>query len=150
MKNIKNIIIPSVMFLMVACGSKDSQPISYGKDLCDHCQMGISDNKFGAELITKKGRVYKFDDIACLEGYQEENSDKTEGSVLYVTDFDTKKLIPVNKATFIYGGALESPMGGNKAAFSDANKAKEYAQKLGASLEKPNEAKQENNDMHEH
>ena len=122
------------MFLMVACGSKDPQPISYGKDLCDHCQMGISDNKFGAELITKKGRVYKFDDIACLEGYQEENSDKTEGSVLYVTDFDTKKLIPANKATFIYGGALESPMGGNKAAFSDANKAKEYAQKLGASF----------------
>ena len=28
--------------------------------------MKIADGKFGAELITTKGRIYKFDDIHCM------------------------------------------------------------------------------------
>ena len=62
-----------------------------------------------------------------------------------------KKLIPVNKATFIYGGALESPMEVTRLHFSDANKAKEYAQKIRCFIRK-NQMRQnkEINDMHEH
>ncbi len=136
MKLYNKVAFSIVAIAFTACQSNNEpQPINYGKDQCDHCQMTITDNKYGAELITSKGRVYKFDDITCLEGYNEEHSDKTKGSKHYVSDFESHELIPVEKATFIYGGELRSPMGGNRAAFLDKTKATKIAEKLGASSE---------------
>ncbi|NJO25793.1 MAG: hypothetical protein HC867_08590 [Bacteroidia bacterium] len=28
--------------------------------------MGMADFRFGGEVITKKGRIYKFDDMRCM------------------------------------------------------------------------------------
>ena len=30
------------------------------------CKMTLVDKKFGAEVVTKKGKVYKFDDLNCM------------------------------------------------------------------------------------
>ena len=35
--------------------------------------MKISDGKFGAELITSKGRIYKFDDMHCMISYHKKS-----------------------------------------------------------------------------
>ncbi|MGB5288980.1 MAG: hypothetical protein WBN42_10875, partial [Ignavibacteriaceae bacterium] len=51
-----------LLFLLASCGSKP-EPINYGKDECEFCRMQISDNRYGAELVTDKGKVYKFDSI---------------------------------------------------------------------------------------
>ncbi len=48
-----------------SCGS-NPEPINYGHDECEFCRMQISDNRYGAELVTDKGKVYKFDSIECL------------------------------------------------------------------------------------
>ena len=48
------------------------EEINYGVDACAYCKMNIVDPKFGAELITKKGRVYKFDAIECMVNYDRE------------------------------------------------------------------------------
>lgn len=60
--------------------------------------MTISDGRFGAELITDKGRVYKFDDIGCLIRYKTSNLN-IEYKSFYVHDFSSvNKLIPAETA----------------------------------------------------
>lgn len=124
-----------VMAMMVsACGNKGPEPINLNKDNCDFCQMTIAEEKFSCELITVKGRVYKFDDLSCLLEYKTANPDPAVRSI-YVADFLTPgSLLEQEKAFFIRGEEIDSPMGGGIAAFSDKNTAMEYAGKFNAQL----------------
>ena len=70
--NKMNIIFITFIFLF-SC-SKDSEPINYGTDQCDHCRMTIMDKKFGAEILTKKGKAVKFDALECMINYLLENN----------------------------------------------------------------------------
>jgi copper chaperone NosL len=123
---INSIFIVCAMWLVPACGQKGPEAIKLNKDNCDFCKMTIADKRFAAELITEKGRIYKFDDIKCMIGYSNENkqSNKTK---YYVSDHSSPNaLIQVENIIFLKGGNLESPMGGNIAGFSkpdDADKA---------------------------
>jgi len=54
--------------LLTAC-SHEPDPIRYGKDACAHCKMTIMDKRFSAELITAKGKVFKFDAAECMAGF---------------------------------------------------------------------------------
>ena len=62
----KSLFIVLITFLMVSCGSNEPKPINLNTDMCDFCKMTIANGKFGAELITQKGRYYKFDDVSCM------------------------------------------------------------------------------------
>ena len=94
--------------------------------------MSISDGHFGAELVTKKGRILKFDDISCLMGFKEENPDK-EAQRHYVHYFlGNNELIPAESAFYIKGGTIKSPMSGNIAAFKTEAEAIEFMAKLHA------------------
>ena len=134
MKNLLSILSFVAIFLLSSCSEKEVEPIHFGKDQCELCKMGIEDAKFGTELITEKGRVYKFDDLSCMQSYATENAEQVGQAKLYVPDFLTNELFPLEKATLITGGAIKSPMNGNVAAFIDKTKAQEEAQKLGASF----------------
>jgi len=127
MKYIISIIISLFLF---SCGSKEAQPIKLNIDNCDFCKMSIADGKFGAEVITQKGRFYKFDDIMCMANYCKENANiKIEA--FYVNDFaQDNNLIPAETAFFISGGAIQSPMHGGVIAFSKESEAKEFGTKL--------------------
>ncbi|MEJ7589509.1 MAG: nitrous oxide reductase accessory protein NosL [Ferruginibacter sp.] len=96
------------------------EPIQTGKDTCDFCKMTISDNRFGAEIVTKKSKVYKFDDEHCIISFI--NSKKVlaeEMAGVYFTNFNTPhELIDAEKAHFLQSPGLKSPMGGNIAAFT--------------------------------
>ncbi len=102
------------------CSTKP-QPLRIGQDNCDFCKMTISDHRFGAELITKKGKVFKFDDEKCIIGFL--NTKKVvqaDISGIYFVDFSIPaKLVNVDEAHFLQSPALKSPMGGNIAAFSN-------------------------------
>jgi len=99
--------------------STNPQPIRVGKDNCDFCKMTISDNRFGAEIVTKKSKVYKFDDEHCIIAFL--NSKKLSSqdiAGIYFTDFSNPhNLINVEQAHFLQSPALKSPMNGNIAAF---------------------------------
>lgn len=136
---IKNKRKPKVLFLLVllsislfSCDEDKAVPIKLNTDNCDYCMMGISDGKFGAEVITQKGRVYKFDDIACMVNYCKENH-ATKFKAFYVHDHAQENtLIPAETAHFISGGTIKSPMHGNMAGFSSENDAKEFQEKYEA------------------
>lgn len=122
------LIIP-VLFLL-SCGESKPEQVKLNVDNCDYCKMTISDAKFVSELVTKKGRVYKFDDIDCMRNYNKENPN-LDGVKLYVANFeDPEVFLPVSEATFVKGDTIASPMGGNTVAFSDNKKAEMFSEKL--------------------
>ncbi|GIV33370.1 MAG: hypothetical protein KatS3mg031_0905 [Chitinophagales bacterium] len=104
---------------IMAC-SPQPEPIDFGRDVCQHCKMLISDERYGAELVTKKGKVYKFDSVECLLWHLEENPDLQEKThLLLVVDFHSPgKLVPALDATYLRAKHLPSPMGMFITAFS--------------------------------
>lgn len=127
---IKIFFFLAIISISLSCDSSQSQPIKLHGDKCDYCSMAISDAKFGAELITKKGRVYKFDDIQCLQRYCKENP-KTEYASFFVHDYSKSNiLIDATKAFYIHHESFNSPMRGDIAAFSSKEEATKHSNKL--------------------
>ena len=116
--------IAILLFILtiIACNTRP-EPIIIGKDNCDYCKMTVSDNRFGAEIITQKGKIYKFDDAHCaLSFLRSGNTDHEQAKEIYFTDFSSShSLINANDALFLKSDELRSPMGGNIAAFSNAD-----------------------------
>ncbi|KEO75813.1 nitrous oxide reductase accessory protein NosL [Anditalea andensis] len=114
------------ILLLFAC-QVDPEPIDFGKDACDHCKMVIMDPKFGAEIITDKGRIYKFDDVNCKINYIDEN-DIAEENLKYklVIDFsEPKTLINADRAYYVKSDEIKSPMGSHIAAFNSEDAAQQ-------------------------
>ena len=97
------------------------EPIKPGKDNCHFCKMTISDVRFGAELITKKGKVYKFDDAGCLLHFIKTTEVAGENiKKIYFTNFSgNHQLINIDNVLLLKAEELRSPMGGNIAAFDN-------------------------------
>ena len=121
-----------ILLLSVSCKTKESDPIKLNSDGCDFCKMKIADGKFGAELITTKGRIYKFDDIHCMINYHKENL-TTNIQSFYIHDFNQNNvLIPAENAFYVKGGEISSPMRGNIIAVKTEEEAKKIALKYNA------------------
>lgn len=107
----------------------DHQPekIIYGKDNCAECKMTIMDPKFGAEIVTKKGKIYKFDDVHCVATFMKRRGVEMNDihQTLFTDYYNSNEFIKVGSVEFVVSSQLKSPMGGNAAAFknnSEANK----------------------------
>lgn len=117
----------SVVMMMQGC-STDPQPIVFGKDPCHFCKMIISERSFGAELVTVKGKVYKFDDTHCIISFLKSGTLKeTDKPEVYLVDYaQNEKLIPASKAFLLQGDAIRGPMAGTIAAFETASSMQEF------------------------
>jgi copper chaperone NosL len=95
------------------------EAIKPGLDNCYFCKMTVSDARFGAELITTKGKIYKFDDAHCVLSYLKTNELKRKDvKNIYITNFcNHHQLIEASGALLLKSDYLRSPMGGNIAAF---------------------------------
>lgn len=121
-----------LLALLITCGKKEAEPIKLNVDGCEFCKMKIADGKFGAEGVTTKGRVYKFDDMHCMVNYQKENPNPKIQS-FYIHDFNQNNiLIPAETAFYVKGGTINSPMRGNTIAVSTSEEAKQMAEKYDA------------------
>jgi copper chaperone NosL len=110
-----------IVLLVVALFSCSAEPevLHFGKDACHACKMTLMDNKFGAELVTKKGKVYKFDDVNCMLSFFHSGVEAEE-NIAYklVIDFShPEKLIDASNAYFLKSDEIKSPMGSHVAAF---------------------------------
>lgn len=102
--------------LLVGC-QPEPQPIRYGEDACTQCRMTVSDERFGAELLTTTGKTYPFDSVECLAEYVLAHADAPTHS-LWVTSYDAPgDLILLDDAFFVHAPGLRSPMGRGLAAF---------------------------------
>jgi copper chaperone NosL len=118
----------------MACSS-GPEPIRYGEDACDYCRMGIVQPQYGAELITAKGKVFKFDAVECMIRFAQEDEKAKEAKNFLVSDFfNPGELVAVEKARFLHSKKLPSPMGMFLTAFGDVQSAEDSQQKLGGRL----------------
>ena len=112
-----------VLFLLSSCEVK-TQPLNYGKDACQYCKMSIMDKKFGAEIITVKGKIYKFDSAECMIRFVK-NANVVQLNDIesyWVADFSQQgNLINAKDAFYLHSLSLPSPMGGFLTAFSSEN-----------------------------
>ncbi len=115
---------------MMSC-TTETEPINYGKDNCQFCKMTIMDNKYGCEVVTQKGKVFKFDDVSCMIKYINisEQTPK-EYAQIVVNSYDKPaNLVDVNQLFFVVSPNFASPMMGNVAAFSTEKQASETIKK---------------------
>ena len=115
------LVVATILMLSLSGCSTSPQPIRIGQDNCDFCKMTITDNRFGAEIVTKKGKVFKFDDEHCVVGFLDSNKiEQQQIAGIYFTNFSSPhQLINVKEAHFLQSPSLKSPMNGNIAAFSN-------------------------------
>lgn len=127
-------VLIAPFFLMMQSCDRGAEPISYGKDACYSCKMIISDQRFGAEIITNTGKAYKFDDTHCLKSfYKSGYLEESKIAAVYIVDYAQKeKLIPADKAFFISGDEIRGPMGGGVAAFETESSMLPFKNKLHA------------------
>lgn len=125
MNRLNNLITAIVIFLMVGLASCSNGPkkIIIGKDACSFCKMSIADNRFGGEILTKKGKVYTFDDTHCLLGFINANTiNNNDIKETYFVNFEEPHdLIEAPRVILFKSNELHSPMGGDVAGFSDQN-----------------------------
>lgn len=125
MQTLKYLSIIILLLLFFGCNVKP-QAIDYGNDGCYFCKMTIVDKLHAAEIVTKKGKIYKFDASECMVSFMTEFD--TSEIALYMSNnySEPEKLINATKATFLISENIPSPMG----AFLSAFKNKENAIKM--------------------
>lgn len=119
------------MLFMGGC-RPEAEEIDFGADNCAECKMTIMDAKFAAEIVTKKGRVYKFDDAHCVAHFLERRGVELSDihQTLFLNYNNENEFINVNAAEFVVSSQLKSPMGGHSAAFKSTEEAKKKAAEL--------------------
>lgn len=108
-----NLFAAMSLFVLLSCGDGGPIAINYGQDNCSYCKMTIVDKSYAAELISEKGKAFKFDSIECLAAFE----------IAGIVNFGTSQsrwvsdcskpgeLIEFDSATFIHSLAIKSPMG---------------------------------------
>ncbi|HNR06156.1 MAG TPA: nitrous oxide reductase accessory protein NosL [Saprospiraceae bacterium] len=110
-----------------ACQVKP-EPLVSGQDMCFHCKMTIVEPRYGCEIVTQKGKVYKFDDFSCMKSFIRSNTVKQEEiRFTLVADFNNEKdWLPAETAIYYTGPLMKSPMGSNTGAFPDQAEASRF------------------------
>jgi copper chaperone NosL len=124
--------VAMMMILFITGCNHKPEKIAIGKDNCTECKMTIMDPKFGAEIVTKKGKVYKFDDVHCLAGFLERRGVELSDirHTLFVDYNNPNEFVKVRTVEFVVSSQLKSPMGGNAAAFQNEAEAKKKAAEI--------------------
>lgn len=107
----------SLVFLTLGSCTKESksEPIDYGHDHCHHCKMTLTDRRFGGEILTPKGKIFKFDSIECLIQFRKKAQsihEWDEKSKIFLVDSRNQgEFITAEQALFFIDPQVKSPMG---------------------------------------
>ena len=83
----KTVLIFAILTVVLSACSISPQPINYGKDGCSFCKMTIVDKQHGTQIVTEKGKAFKFDAIECLLNYNYQNQEQPVALFL-INDFN--------------------------------------------------------------
>ncbi|MBL0316037.1 MAG: nitrous oxide reductase accessory protein NosL [Flavobacteriales bacterium] len=120
-------VLAIALMLMLPSCSPHPEPIILGKDECAFCRMKVSDPRFAAEVVSTKGKVFKFDDISCAAQFiQKENLLAPEIFGVYFSDYtNPQSLLNADSCILFQCDELRSPMNGNVAALSSKEEVKQ-------------------------
>ena len=133
MQTLKHYSIFALLLLFLSC-NVSPQPINYGSDGCHFCKMTIVDKVHAAEIVTKKGKVYKFDATECMINFMDE-FDTSEIKFYLSNNYkEPEALIDATQATFLISENIPSPMGAFLSAFENPSDAKKAQAKKGGTV----------------
>lgn len=117
-RTLSTVFVVALGFLLFSCSVKP-RPLAYGKDACYTCKMTLMDTRFGAEIVTTKGKIYTFDDANCLIQFCNGGEVTSENlKEILIVDFShPEKLIDGHTAFYVKSDAIKSPMASSIAAF---------------------------------
>jgi copper chaperone NosL len=96
--------------------------------------MTIVDKPFAAELVSKKGKVFKFDAIECMVQYLDPKSDD-EFAHFLVRDLNVPDdWQDARQCTYLISDQLPSPMGAFLSAYSTREAAGQMQQSKGGEV----------------
>ncbi len=119
------LLIPLSFIFFSSCQS-GPRPVKAGTDACSYCKMALTDLRYSAELVTGKGKVFVFDDYHCLKQFQQASKEATGAAVYFMDYTRVNGFFPAAQLSFLQDSLFHSPMGGNLAAFSNADSLKKY------------------------
>ena len=106
-------LIGIMSLLVLNSCNPESKPIVYGEDKCEFCRMSIVDQRFGGEIVTQKGKVYKYDAVECMVNYIDKHvEDESKLKLVLTNSYDSPgKLTDVNLCYYLISSNMPSPMG---------------------------------------
>lgn len=127
--------------LVAACGVAGPEPLGWNEAACTHCHMTLADRRFGAEIVTTRGRLLPFDDAGCAAEHLSSRAiGLDEVSSIWVIDYvHSDSLIAAATAHFVQSEAFHTPMGSGLAATADRATADSLARATGGTLRTWNE-----------
>ena len=118
-----------ILLLLFLCScSIGPRPLLGGEDVCDFCKMPVADEKFGGEIITVKGKLYKFDDMGCMIHFMKNglSVNETINKIFPINYVNCRKFIDVNQSVFLVSANFRTPMNSNIAAFESQQEASPF------------------------
>jgi len=116
MKSLLRFVILWIGLVVWGCSVRP-EPINYGSDGCHFCSMTIVDRQHAAEIVTKKGKAFKFDAVECMVNHLKD-IDIASLELLLINDYQAPgELIDAKKSTFLVSKEIPSPMGEYLSAF---------------------------------
>jgi len=121
MRWFKYLLLILILLLSIGCQDKKKGGIDkmhWDRDMCERCQMAISERKFAVQVVEpKSGKVYKFDDLGCTVLWFEENKIPWQKEAkIFITDAKSGKWIDARSA--IYTDESITPMAFGFAAYT--------------------------------
>ena len=118
-----------LLLSLAACGggADTTQPpeILYGQDVCDECDMIISEEKFAEAYWTAAGEARRFDDVGEMLVFMAENPEVTAS--VWVHDVNSAAWLLAEDAWFVMNSGLRTPMGTGIAVTVDEQAARALA-----------------------
>ena len=133
MQTLKHYSFIALLLLFLSC-NVSPKPINYGTDGCHFCKMTIVDKVHAAEIVTKKGKVYKFDATECMIHFMEDFDTSQIEFYLSNNYTEPEKLIDATTATFLISKNIPSPMGAFLSAFKNKEDAEQFQLEKGGEL----------------
>jgi copper chaperone NosL len=124
----------SLLVLAVAAAACNRGPraLLAGTDTCAHCRMTIDDVRFGALVLTARGKIMTFDSIECLAAFVAALPAGEQPRGTWVADFEQPAhWVDAEHATFLHQSRLRSPMGRDLAAFAAGSRPDDLTRRYG-------------------
>lgn len=130
-----SILLGVVGMVWLAGCTPEPRKIRYGQEACHSCKMTLAETTFGGELVTRKGKVFVFDDLNCLLSFYHSETDYAELAYTLVIDYEHPgEFLQAGETFFVKSDAIRSPMAGNVAAFKTYERAMEFKRQKGGIL----------------
>ncbi len=128
------IFLSIITALLVSC-NVSPQHIEYGTDACYYCNMTIVDRQHASQVVTSKGKAFKYDAIECMVHSIQDDMKDIEIALYLTADFNQPgQLMDATMATYLVSDQISSPMGANLSAFENEKAAEKVKEKFTGKL----------------